>query len=165
MASTNTFHITVKGKGAHAAMPQLAVDPVVAIAQLVLALQTVVSRNLNPLSAGVLSITQMNAGSAYNVIPSFGTIVGSVRTLTLEALDLIEDRVRAFAATVPNAFGCDVEIDFVRGDTPTVNHREETEFCLDVLKKNFGEDRVHTEIEPRMASEEFACRLLANPGS
>src|SRR3546814_16185472 len=78
----------------------------------------------------------MNAGSAYNVIPSFGTIVGSVRTLTLEALDLIEDRVRAFAATVPNAFGCDVEIDFVRGDPPTVNHREETEFCLDVLKRS-----------------------------
>lgn len=164
MASTNTFHITVRGKGAHAAMPQLAVDPVVAVAQLVLALQTIVSRNLDPLSSGVLSVTQMNAGTAYNVIPSFGTIVGSVRTLTMPALDLIEKRVRAFAATIPNAFDCQVDVDFVRGDPPTVNHPKETAFCTDVLTRTFGEDQVHTNIEPSMAAEDFATMLLQKPG-
>ncbi|TAM75095.1 MAG: amidohydrolase [Candidimonas sp.] len=164
MASTNYFHITVKGKGAHAAMPQLSVDPVVAIAQLALALQTVVSRNLNPLSAAVLSITQMNVGNAHNVIPAAGTLVGSVRTLTLDVLDLIEKRVKELSLTISSAFGCEAQVNFVRNDPPTINHADETEFCLGVLKSTFGEDEIHTEIEPSMAAEDFSWMLLEKPG-
>ncbi len=164
MASTNSFHITVKGKGAHAAMPQLSVDPVIAIAQLALALQTVVSRNLNPQSAAVLSITQMNVGSAHNVIPAVGTLVGSVRTLALDVLDLIEKRVKELSLSISDAFGCEAQVNFVRNDPPTINHREEAEFCLRVLKSSFHESEIHTDIEPSMAAEDFSWMLLEKPG-
>lgn len=164
MASTNSFHITVKGKGAHAAMPQLSNDPVVAIAQLALALQTVVSRNLNPVSSAVLSITQMNVGSAHNVIPAAGTLVGSVRTLAVDVLDLIEKRVKELSLTIAEAFGCEAQVNFVRNDPPTINHDEETEFCLQVLKNSFGENEIHTDIEPSMAAEDFSWMLLKKPG-
>jgi hippurate hydrolase len=164
MASSNTFRIAVKGRGAHAAMPQLSVDPIVAIAHLVLALQTVVSRNLNPLAAAVVSVTQMNAGTTYNVIADMGSVVGAVRTLTPEALDLVEKRIRDLSATVPEAFGCSVDVEFVRADPPTVNDRAETGFCLRVLQDNFSADEIHTDIEPSMAAEDFAWMLREKAG-
>ncbi|MEO7243653.1 MAG: M20 aminoacylase family protein [Rubrivivax sp.] len=162
-ASSNEFRITLRGKGAHAAMPHLGVDPVPAACQMVQAFQTIVTRNKRPLDTAVISVTMMHAGEATNVIPESCELQGTVRTFTTEVLDLVERRMKEVAEATCAAFelGCDFE--FHRNYPPTVNHAAETEFARAALADVVGAEHV-LDFEPTMGAEDFSYFLLDKPG-
>jgi amidohydrolase len=162
-ASGNRFKITIYGKGAHAAMPQNGVDPVPVALQMVQAFQTIITRNKRPLDTAVLSVTMIHAGEATNVVPDSCEIRGTVRTFTLEVLDLIERRMRRIAEATCQAFEARCEFDFDRYYPPTTNHPKETEFVRATLAAMLGEHNV-LEFEPTMGSEDFSFYLLEKPG-
>ncbi len=164
MASSNRFDIVIRGKGAHAGMPNLGVDPVIAAIQVAQSLQTIITRNRNPLDSAVLSITQIHAGSAYNVIPNEAVLRGTVRTFTLETLDLIERRMREIAQHTATAMDCEAEFAFERLYPPTINHEKEAEFCARVMQSIVGPERVQERVQPSMGAEDFAFMLLEVPG-
>ncbi len=162
-ASSNEFKITLRGKGAHGAMPHLGVDPVPAACQMVLGFQTIVSRNLRPIDTGVISVTMIHAGEATNVIPDSCVLEGTVRTFSIEVLDMIERRMLAMAESTAAAFECGCDFEFVRNYPPTINHQAETAFARRVLGEVVGNDNV-LEFEPTMAAEDFSYYLLEKPG-
>ncbi len=164
MASSNEFHVTVRGKGAHAAQPHNGIDPVMIAVQIAQAWQTIITRNKSPLDTAVLSITQIHAGSATNVIPDDAKLVGTVRTFTTEVLDLIESRMRALAEGIAAGFGAEVDFTFRRNYPPLINHARETRFAVEVMKSLVGEDRVNDKVEPTMGAEDFAFFLQEKPG-
>lgn len=163
MAGSNEFTITITGKGGHAAMPHLGVDPVLVATHLVQALQSVITRNKRPIDTAVISVTKIHAGEAFNVIPDAATICGTVRTFTLDTLDLVEERMRQLVEQLPPAFGAAGTMRFHRNYPPTVNDATQTEFVRDVLREMVGPQNV-LEFEPTMGSEDFAYMLQAKPG-
>ena len=162
-ASSNEFKIVIKGKGAHAAMPHLGLDPVPVACQMVQGFQTIVSRNKRPIDPGVISVTMIHTGEATNVVPDSCEIQGTVRTFTLELLDLIETRMKEMAEHTCAAFGAECEFEFVRNYPPTINHPAETEFVRGVMTDVVGADNVQ-EFEPTMGAEDFSYFLLEKPG-
>ncbi|MBL8344337.1 MAG: amidohydrolase [Rubrivivax sp.] len=163
MASGSIFTLTVRGKGSHAALSYLGVDPVPVACQIVMAWQTIVSRNLRAMEAAVISATMINAGEAFNVIPDSASIKGTVRTLSNEAVLLIEQRMREVAEGICAAHGATCEFEFNRGYPVTVNHVAETEFVKRVLGDVVGAANVMP-FEPVLASEDFSFFLQAKPG-
>ncbi|MFY9138347.1 M20 aminoacylase family protein [Zwartia sp.] len=164
MASSNQFHIKVRGKGAHAGMPQLGIDPVMTAVHIAQALQSIVTRNRHPLEAAVLSITQIHTGSADNVIPTEADMRGTVRTFTIETLDMIEQRMRDIIQHSAAAMGAEADFSFVRKYPPTINHPDESAFCADVLRSIVGADQVDDHVTPTMGAEDFAFMLQEVPG-
>ena len=164
MASSNEFKITLRGRGGHAALHDKALDPIPAACQLVLALQTIISRNKKPIDAGVLSVTMVHAGEATNVIPDTCEIQGTVRTFTLEVLDMIEERMRQVVEHTSAAFGLSSEFEFHRNYPPTINSAAEAEFARRVMVGLVGEDNAKLQ-EPTMGAEDFAFMLQAKPGA
>ena len=162
-ASSNEFKITIRGKGSHGAMPHLGLDPVPVACQMVQAFQTIVSRNVRPIDAAVISVTMIHTGEATNVVPESCEMQGTVRTFTLEVLDLIERRMQEVAEHTCAAFGVQCEFEFVRNYPPTINHAAETEFVRRVMTEVVGADAVH-EFEPTMGAEDFSYFLQAKPG-
>ena len=163
MASSNEFKITIRGKGAHAAMPHNGLDPVPVACQMVQAFQTIVTRNKRPIDAGVISVTMIHTGEATNVIPESCEIQGTVRTFTLEVLDLIEQRMEEVARYTCAAFDAGCEFAFHRNYPPTVNHAAETEFARTLLGEVVGPQNV-LEFEPTMGAEDFSFFLQEKPG-
>ncbi len=163
-ASSNEFKVTIRGKGSHAAMPHLGVDPVPVACQMVQAFQTIVSRNKRPIDAGVISVTMIHTGEATNVVPDSCEMQGTVRTFTLELLDLIEQRMREVAEHTAAAFGASCEFEFHRNYPPTINHPAETEFARQVMRDLVGDGKVR-EFEPTMGAEDFSFFLLEKPGA
>jgi len=164
MASSNEFYLTIKGKGAHAAQPHKGIDPVMVAVQIAQSWQTIISRQKSPLDTAVLSITQIHAGSATNVIPDEAKMVGTVRTFTTPVLDMIEARMGEIAQHTAAAFGAEVEYKFRRNYPPLVNHAAETRFAVEVMKEVVGADKVDDNVEPTMGAEDFAFFLQAKPG-
>jgi hippurate hydrolase len=164
MASSNEFRVVVKGKGAHAAQPHRGVDPVMVAVQIAQAWQTIISREKNPLDTAVLSITQIHAGSATNVIPDEAVLIGTVRTFTTGVLDLIERRMEEIAAGVASGFNASVDFGFKRNYPPLVNQVEKTAFAVEAMKAVVGGDNVNADVEPTMGAEDFAYMLQAKPG-
>lgn len=164
MASSNAFQITVKGRGGHAALPHNSADPVIAGVNVVQALQSIITRNKRPVDAAVLSITQFHAGETSNVIPDSAFIGGTVRTFTLEVLDLIETRLREITHGVAGAFDCSAEIEFIRNYPPLINHQQEVDFAVSVITDLVGAGHVDTQIDPTMGAEDFAFMVLEKPG-
>ena len=164
MASSNEFHVTVRGKGAHAAQPHKGIDPVMIAVQIAQSWQTIITREKSPLDTAVLSITQIHAGSATNVIPDEAMLVGTVRTFTTPVLDLIEHRMREVAMHTAAGFGAEVDFDFKRNYPPLVNHAKETAFAVEVMTAVVGAERVDANVEPTMGAEDFAFFLQAKPG-
>ena len=164
MASSNEFELTIKGKGSHAAQPHLSIDPVMVAVQIAQSWQTIVSRNKNPLDAGVLSITQIHSGSATNIVPDSASMIGTVRTFTLETLALIETRMGDIAQHTAAAFGASVEFSFMRNYPPLINHEQETNFALEVMEDIVGASGILKKLEPTMGSEDFAFMLQEKPG-
>lgn len=162
-ASSNEFRVTIRGTGAHAAMPHLGIDPVPVACQMVQAFQTIISRNKRPIDAGVISVTILRAGEATNVIPTSCELQGTVRTFTVELLDLIEERMRRMAEATCQAFGASCEFTFTRNYPPTINHPREAAFVRDLLGTVVGADNVK-EFEPTMGAEDFSYFLLEKPG-
>ncbi|WP_295959439.1 M20 aminoacylase family protein [Rhodoferax sp.] len=164
MASSSEFKITIHGKGSHAAMPNMGIDPVPIAAQMVLAFQTIISRNKKPIDAGVVSVTMVHGGSATNIVPDSMELQGTVRTFTLEVLDLIEARMRQIADSLCEAFGARCDFEFARNYPPTINHVAEAAFARQVMADIVGPANVVTQ-EPTMGAEDFAYMLLAKPGA
>jgi hippurate hydrolase len=162
-ASSSEFEITIRGQGAHAAMPHNGIDPLPAACQMVQAFQTIISRNKRPIDAGVISVTMIHAGEATNVIPERCELKGTVRTFTLELLDLIERRMQHIAEATCRAFDATCEFKFSRNYPPTINHPKETEFVRSVLSSLVGAQNVQ-EFEPTMGAEDFSFFLLERPG-
>jgi amidohydrolase len=163
MASSNEFHITIRGKGSHAALPHNGIDPVPVACQMVQAFQTIITRNKKPVDAGVISVTMIHTGEATNVVPDSCELQGTVRTFTLEVLDMIERRMQEIAQHTCAAFGATCEFQFRRNYPPTVNHPGETAFVRQVLADIVGADQVVVQ-EPTMGAEDFAYMLQARPG-
>ena len=164
MASSNEFKITIRGKGAHGAMPHLGVDPVTIACQMVQAFQNIISRNKKPIDAGVISVTMIHAGEASNVIPDHCTLQGTVRTFSVELLDLIERRMRAVAEHGCAAFEAACEFDFQRNYPPTVNTGAEAAFAARVMAAIVGQERVLAQ-EPTGGAEDFSFMLEQKPGA
>jgi len=164
MASSNEFRVVVKGKGAHAAQPHRGIDPVMVAVQIAQAWQTIVSREKNPLETAVLSITQIHAGSATNVIPNEAEMIGTVRTFSTEVLDQIERRMEQMANGIAAGFNAQIDFNFKRNYPPLVNHPEQTAFAIEAMRAVVGAANVNTAVEPTMGAEDFAFMLQAKPG-
>lgn len=163
MGSSNEFKLVLRGKGAHAAMPHLGQDPVVAAAALIQAWQSIVSRNLKPIDDSVISTTILRAGEASNVIPETCTLEGTVRTFTLEVLGTIETRMREMADAIALAYGCTAEFHFERNYPPTINHAAQAQIVQNAAAAILGKAQVLQQ-EPTMGAEDFAYMLQAKPG-
>ena len=167
MAATDEIQITIRGKGGHAAMPHLTVDPVVAAAHVITALQTVASRNVHPVDAVVVSVCAMQTSqlTAFNVTPDHVKLIGTVRSFRPETRDLAERRVKDIVASVAKAFGATGEIEYKRGYPATVNSAREAEFAASVGERVFGREHVLRDADPTMGGEDFSYMLLARPGA
>lgn len=163
-ASSNEFKITIRGKGAHGAMPHLGIDPVPVACQMVQAFQTIITRNKRPIDTGVISVTMIHTGEATNVVPDSCVIEGTVRTFTTEVLDLIERRMKTVAESTCAAFEATCEFVFERNYPPTINHPDEAAFARRVMEGLVGADNVF-EMEPTMGAEDFSYFLQAKPGA
>ncbi|KAA3517713.1 amidohydrolase [Agrobacterium vitis] len=165
MAASDTFEIVIKGKGSHAAQPHMSVDPVLVSAHVIIALQSIVSRGVDPLESLVISVTTTHGGDAYNVIPMDVTLTGTVRTLLPQIRDFAEKRLQEVASATAMAHGAIAEVHYHRGYPVTFNHAQETEFAASVAAKISGENRVKTDMAPKMGAEDFSYMLESRPGA
>jgi len=167
MAATDEIKIKVRGKGGHAALPHLAADPVVATAHIITALQTIASRNANPVDALVVSVCSMQTSQvgAYNVIPGYVELIGTVRTFSPQMRELAEKRIKEIAISVAQGLGASAEVEYRRGYPATVNTEKEAAFAALVGEKVFGKGNVVTDGEPTMGGEDFSYMLQAKPGA
>jgi amidohydrolase len=167
MAATDEVQITLRGRGGHGAMPHLVVDPVVAAAQVISALQTIASRNVSPLDSVVVSICSMQTSQlgAFNVIPEHVRLVGTVRSFRPETRDFAEKRLRDITTKIADALGCGADITYTRGYPATINSAREAQFAARVGERVFGRGNVITEHEPTMGGEDFSYMLQARPGA
>jgi amidohydrolase len=164
-ASADGFRIRIDGKGAHGASPHAGVDPLVVGANILLALQTIVSRNVHPRQCAVVTVGWMTGGKAGNVIPQSAEMGGTTRTFDPATRDLIERRVGEIAGHVAEAYGARATVTYRRMFPPTVNHAAETAFAVSTAKSLVGEDNVDAFLAPLMGSEDFAFMLEARPGN
>jgi hippurate hydrolase len=165
MAGGAYFDIAVAGRGAHGARPESGIDPVVAASHIAIALQTIVSRNLRPLDTAVVSVTQIHAGDAYNVIPERAVLRGTARCFSRQTMAMIEENLRRVAAGVAAGFGATAELDFRVIFPPLVNDAAEARFVADVAAELVGEGNVNREGNLVMASEDFSYMLEKRPGA
>jgi hippurate hydrolase len=165
MAGGAYFDIAVTGRGAHGARPEAGIDPVIIASHITTALQTVVSRNVRPLDTAVLSVTQIHAGDAYNVIPEQAFIRGTARAFAPETLQLIEQNMRRIASGVAGGFGAAAEVDFRILFPPLVNDAAEAAFIADTAAELVGGDNINRDGNLVMASEDFSYMLNCRPGA
>jgi amidohydrolase len=165
MAATAEFTITVKGHGGHAAQPHRAIDPIMAASQLVVALQTIVSRNTDPVDALVVTVTKFHAGEAYNVIPEHAEIAGTVRTLRGHVATAAHERMKAICDGVAATFGVTIAMNYHPNYPVTVNDPEETAFASDIAAEIAGDPNVERSTQPLMGGEDFSYMLETRPGA
>ncbi|MBY5385315.1 M20 aminoacylase family protein [Rhizobium leguminosarum] len=165
LAGADFFDITLKGKGAHGAHPDVARDPIPAVTELVQALQTIVSRNVKPTDPAVLSVTKIQGGSAYNVIPETANIGGTIRAFSDDVRRLIRSRLTTIARSVAAAYEIEVDVDIRDIFSVLTNHPEHVEIVADIGRKVLGGSRVSTAPKQAMGSEDFADMLLHAPGA
>jgi hippurate hydrolase len=167
LAATDEVRLRIRGHGGHAALPHLAVDPVVIAAHVITALQTIASRNANPVDALVVSLCSMQTSQlgAFNVIPAHVELIGTVRTFSPEMRDLAERRIREIATAVAQGLGGSAEIEYRLGYPATVNTDKEARFAAQVGERVFGAGNVITDHEPTMGGEDFSYMLQARPGA
>jgi amidohydrolase len=164
MASTDSIDIHIEGLGGHAARPHKCIDSVLVGAQLITALQSIVSRSVDPLESAVVSMCEFHAGNARNVIPQTAELKGTVRTLTAEVRELVEKRVREVVAGVAQITGAKINLSYERGYPVTVTHASQTDVATRIAKEIAGDANVH-EMPPLMGAEDFAYMLEARPGA
>jgi amidohydrolase len=165
MAATEHLTIKIEGLGGHAARPHKCIDSLLVGAELVIALQSIVSRSVDPLDAAVISICAFHAGSAHNVIPQTAELKGTVRSLRAEVRDLLEKRVREVVAGVAQITGARIELDYERSYPVVVNHVSQTALAARVAGEIAGEANVDTDMTPIMGAEDFSYMLEARPGA
>jgi hippurate hydrolase len=165
MAAADRITIDIEGVGGHAARPHISIDTVMVGAAIVQALQTIVSRNVDPLESAVVSITQFHAGTADNIIPQTGQLRGTARSLTPQTRDLVEKRVHEVVEGVAKLYGAKATLTYKRDYPVTRNHERQTAFAAQVAAEVAGRDRVDTAIPPMMGAEDFSFMLDARPGA
>ncbi|ONG57335.1 amidohydrolase [Pseudoroseomonas deserti] len=165
MAAVDLALISILGRGGHGAAPQETVDPVVVAAHVITALQTVVSRNLDPLEMAVVTVGAIQGGEAANVIPDSVSLKLTARSYREAARALLERRIPAITRAQADSFGATAQVEYRRGFPALVNHAAETGFARDVARRLLGQDAILPDFRPRTASEDFAHLLLARPGS
>ena len=167
MAAVDEFDIIVKGKGGHAAFPQLVIDPIIVASQIVTAIQTIISRSTDPVDKALISITKIHGGTAYNVIDDEVKLSGTIRTFKPETRSFIEKRIEEIANGIAKAHGAgaNIEFDLINKYPPTINSKKESEFAAKVAKQMVGEENVNTDIDPSMGGEDFSYLLNKKPGS
>jgi amidohydrolase len=163
LACADRFTLTVTGQGGHGAQPHLTRDPVVASAQLVQALQTIVSRSVNPLQSVVVTVGTINGGSAFNIIPETVTLQGTVRLFDVELRAMVQDRIREIAVGVGTATGCTIDVDYQEGYPPTVNDAAMAAMAREVAADIVGEQNV-IELPPSLGGEDMSYVLERVPG-
>jgi len=164
MSAGDKVTITVRGVGGHAARPHLTIDPVVVAASIVMALQTIVARNIDPAEVAVVTVGSIQGGFANNVIPDSATMQLSVRSFSAAVRETLKQRIIDLAHAQAQSYGATAEIDYVMGYPVVVNHAEETEFAAEVARELVGSERVVEPAERVMASEDFAFMLQERPG-
>ena len=166
MASVDEFNIKVTGKGGHAAMPSGTIDPVIISSQIVMALQSIVSRNVDPIETAVLSVTNLNAGTgAFNIIPDTATLHGTVRTFNNDMRKLIKERMQAIAENIAASFGASIEMTYDFQTDATVNSEDGIELAASAAASVVGSENVDTNCTPTMAGEDFGAFLVEKPGA
>jgi hippurate hydrolase len=165
MAAADYITIHIEGNGAHAARPHLGIDPVVVGAHMITAMQTIVSRNVDPLKSAVVSITMVEAGNADNVIPQTVKLRGTARSLAEDVRVLLEERLHAIVQHTAAAFGAKATLKYRRNYPVLVNHERQTEFAASVAKEIAGAAGVDTELPPMMGAEDFSFMLNERPGA
>jgi amidohydrolase len=165
LAAADRFTIDIEGRGAHAAYPHRGVDPIVAGAQIVSALQSIVGRGVDPLDSCVVSVTKFEAGTAFNIIPQTARLLGTTRTLKEETRAFAEKRIIEIAKGVGAALCVQVEVEYRRGYPATRNHADQTDFAAAVARRIAGEEGVETDTPPTMGAEDFSYMLEARPGA
>jgi amidohydrolase len=165
MAATDRFYIDIVGQGGHAARPQTTIDPIVVAANMIVAMQSIISRNVDPLQSAVLSVTMLEAGEADNVISRTAKITGTVRTLDGGVQDQIEQRLADFVPQFAKSFGAAASIRYARGYPVTVNSPQQTDFAAEVARDVAGADRVNADAPPSMGGEDFSFMLEERPGA
>lgn len=165
MASTDSFDVSIQGSGAHAAMPDLGIDPMVVATQLITAFQTIVSRTVAPTDTAVVSVTMMNAGSAYNIIPDKVVFSGTVRTFSNAVRDTIHAAMQRQLDGICQAFGASGELTFHDIYPATINHPEQAKICASVVEELVGKDNLHLDMPPSMGAEDFSYMLMEKPGA
>ncbi|HJS62959.1 MAG TPA: M20 aminoacylase family protein [Pseudolabrys sp.] len=165
MAAADALTIDIEGVGAHAARPHLGVDTVLVGAQIINALQSVVSRNVDPLKSAVVSICMFRAGNTDNVIPQTVQLRGTARSLAPEVRDLLEKRLPVVVENTATAYGAKAKLTYKRGYPVLVNHDKQTEFAASVASQIAGQDKVDTGLPPMMGAEDFSFMLNARPGA
>ena len=165
MAGADIFILTIEGVGGHAAMPHQTRDPVVASGLVITALQTLVSRQTDPFDQAVISLTRLDAGSAYNVIPSIASIGGTLRTMKLDTRQQLLEQIEEVAKTAAKVTGCNVEMELRPGYPPTINHELDAVFARDVISDVLGTNGLETEMSPTMGAEDFSYMLEEKEGA
>jgi hippurate hydrolase len=165
MAAADQFIIQIEGRGAHAAQPHQGIDPVLIGGHLLTALQSIASRNADPLKSVVVSTTMFHAGTAFNIIPQRAELTGTVRTLEAEIRDMAEARMRDIVSGLAKMFGAEITLDYQRGYPATVNSLRETGFAEKAARTVAGEQHVNPNVAPSMGGEDFSYMLEARPGS
>jgi amidohydrolase len=165
MASYDIFEISITGRGSHGAMPHHGIDPITTAAELVQKLQTIVSRNLDPLEPAVVSVTKIHAGTAWNIIPNEAVIGGTVRAFSEAVQEQVERRIRRLCEGTALSHDATISVRYERRYPPTVNTAEEAALCARVAQALVGRDRVMLTPKPAMGSEDFAWMLRARPGA
>ena len=165
MAASDEFNIVIEGQGGHAAWPHNTVDPVMIAAQLITALHTIVSREIDPIRSAVLSVTMMQGGEAFNIIPQKVKLTGTVRSLNDEVRDLMEERLKAVTKGIVETFGGTAEVNYRRGYPVVENTPDETAYAAAIAATVVGDDRVDANVDPKMGGEDFAYMLQARPGA
>lgn len=165
MAAVDTAWVTVTGRGGHGATPHDCIDPIVAVVAMVQAVQTIIARNVYAMDEAVISVTQIHAGSASNIIPETATFCATIRSFTPEVRDLLKRRVHEIVAGHAAAFNVTAAIDYEWGYPPTVNHPEQAEFAALVATEISGAASVNARAGREMGSEDFSYMLQARPGA
>lgn len=164
MAGMDTFEIEITGEGTHGAMPHMGVDPMIAAAHMITAFQSIVSRNLSPLESGVVSVTQMDAGTMATIIPDKVTLKGTTRALDNETHQYLHDRMTSIVENISASFGAKGQITFAGRYPATVNDEKATKMMESVAKSMLGDAKVHNKLPPSMGAEDFSFFLTEVPG-
>ena len=165
MAAVDECRIVVNGRGGHGAEPHATADPIVTGASIIMALQTVVSRNRHPLDSAVVTVGAFHAGQASNVIPERAEMLLTIRSFDPKVRDMLEERIRSIAEGQAASYGMSVTLDYHRGYDPTVNHDDETDFVRELARRVVGTDAVKEIARPMMGAEDFGYMLAERPGS
>ncbi|MGE8080140.1 M20 metallopeptidase family protein [Peribacillus loiseleuriae] len=164
MASIDDFEIMIQGSGGHGSMPHETVDPIYVATHVIQSLQSIISRKLNPIDSGVITVGKIEAGTTYNIIPDTAKLIGTIRALTPEAVDTLQSQMVQLTEGICKAFGAKGQVDFIIGTPPLVNNPSESRFVESVIRQSFGDD-VFELIDPVMGGEDFSYYLQNKPGA